>query len=134
MIEEKLSECQNYHYSQSSNVSTIARNIVYAIIGTCWVLIYANGEYHDPCLWIIGALILCFIHLMLDLVHYFGDACSYRQEYFKLNQDIDIDRHEEYMNRVSKRSFRFLKAKFICVSIILIIFVIGVICQLKVFK
>lgn len=133
-IEKKLEECQEYHYSQSSKVSSLSRNIVYGIIGTCWVLIYAENRYHEPCLWIVIALGLSFIYLILDLIHYFSDSCSYRCEYFRLSRDKNNEgieyRHEEYMDIVSKRSFHLLIAKFVCVLIIAVIFIIGILSQL----
>ena len=136
-IEEKLKECQGYHYSQSSKVSSLSRNIVYGIIGTSWVLIYANGSYHQPCTWLIIALGLSFVYLLLDLTHYLSDSCSYRREYFRLDRDKKTEgilyRHEEYMDGVSKRSFHLLIAKFICVLVIAVIFVIGILRQLEIF-
>lgn len=107
-VKKELEECQGYHYSQSSKVSSLSRNIVYGIIGTGWVLIYADNQYHEPCTWLIIALGLSFVYLLLDLAHYFSDSCSYRREYFRLNQDKKAEgilhRHEEYMDGVSKRS------------------------------
>lgn len=134
-MEEKLKECQEYHYSQSSNVSKLARTVVYGMIGTLWILIYSNNVYREPCLWVKIALGLCFFYLLLDLGHYFWDACNYRNEYFRLereqNREGILYRHEEYMNRVSIRSFRLLIVKFISVFVISAVFLIGVLVQLK---
>lgn len=136
-VKKELEECQGYHYSQSSKVSSLSRNIVYGIIGTCWVLIYANNHYNKPCTWLIIALGLSFVYLLLDLAHYFSDSCSYRKEYFRLDRDKKTEgilyRHEEYMDGVSKRSFHLLIAKFICVLVIAVIFVIGILRQLEIF-
>ena len=137
-IDKLKEECQDYHYSQSSKVSAISRNIVYGIIGTCWVLIYADNHYHKPCLWIIITLCLCFVYLLLDLVHYFSDSCSYRNESFRLDRDKNKDgilyRHEEYMDCVSKRSFRFLILKFIFMLVIAVLFLIGILRQLEIWN
>ena len=131
--QEKLqSECQEYHYSQSSKVSNLSRNIIYGIIGTCWILIYADNRYHEPCIWLTITMALCFIYLLLDLIHYFSDACSYRNEYFKLNYNTSVDRHETFMNTVSKRSFHLLIAKFTSIIVIAIIFIIGILTQLRI--
>lgn len=136
-VKKELEECQGYHYSQSSKVSSLSRNIVYGIIGTGWVLIYADNQYHEPCTWLIIALSLSFVYLLLDLVHYFSDSCSYRREYFRLDRDQKTEgilyRHEEYMDGVSKRSFHLLIAKFVCVLMIAVIFVIGILRQLEIF-
>lgn len=133
-IEKKLKECQEYHYSQSSKTSSLSRNIVYGIIGTCWVLIYADNKYHEPCWWIMITIGISFVYLLLDLAHYFSDSYSYKKEYFELEQKKNIEDHEAYMNSVSKRSFRLLTAKFICVLIIAVIFVIAIIHQLGIFQ
>lgn len=135
-IEKRLEECQNYHYSQSSQVSALSRNIVYGVIGTSWVLIYANGVYHKPCVLLIITLALSFIYLLLDLAHYFSDSCSYRNQFFRLDADKHTDgilfRHEEYMDQVSKRSFHLLTAKFISILIVSITFIISTIYQLNI--
>lgn len=137
-MEEKLKECQEYHYNQSSKVSSLARTIVYGIIGTLWILIYSDNIYREPCLWIKIALGLSFAYLLLDLAHYFWDSCNYRNEYFRLEQERNRDgilhRHEEYMDRVSKRSFHILKAKFISVLIISAVFLIGILVQLGIYQ
>ena len=132
-IDKRLEECQNYHYSQSSKVSALSRNIIYGMIGTCWVLIYADNQYHKPCWWIIIALGLSFAYLLLDLVHYFSDSYSYRNEYFEIEHKKNIEGHEAYMNKVSKRSFHLLIAKFICGLVISVVFVIAIIRQLEIF-
>lgn len=136
-VKKELEECQGYHYSQSSKVSSLSRNIIYGIIGTGWVLIYADNQYHEPCTWLIIALGLSFVYLLLDLTHYFSDSCSYRREYFRLDQNKKtagiLYRHEEYMDGVSKRSFHLLIAKFVCVLMIAVIFVIGILRQLEIF-
>lgn len=134
IIEKELSECQNYHYSQSSKVSSLSRNIVYGIIGTCWVLIYADNLYHEPCIWIIITLGLGFVYLLLDLAHYFSDSCSYKKEYFELEQKKNTEVHEEFMNKVAKRSFALLRVKFYFVLVIAVAFVIAIIIQLNVFQ
>lgn len=135
-MEEELKECQEYHYSQSSKVSTLARTVVYGMIGTLWIFIYSNNVYREPCPWIKIALGLCFFYLLLDLGHYFWDACNYRNEYFRLerekNREGILHRHEEYMNRVSKRSYCLLIVKFISVFVISAVFLIGVLVQLKI--
>ena len=135
-VEKKklLEECQNYHYSQSSKASSLSRTIIYGIIGTCWILIYADNEFHEPCILLEIALASSFIYLLLDLIHYFTDSCSYRKEYFRLNDDLTADRHEKYMDKVSKRSFYILIMKFGLAIVIAVIFIIGTLRQLEVIK
>lgn len=136
-IDKRLEECQNYHYSQSSKVSALSRNIIYGMIGTCWVLIYSNNTFHKPCVGLIITLCLCFAYLLIDLRHYYSDSRSYRNEYFVLdanrtNENI-LNTHEDKMRQVSKRSYRWLKRKYNATLIIAGVFVISVLRQLGVF-
>lgn len=133
-IEKRLSECQDYHYAQSSKVSTISRTLIFGIIGTTWVIIYSNNTFTRPVNLLIITLCLSFGYLVLDLIHYFWDACNYRSQSFRLDKERQTDgilhKHEEYMDLVSIRSFRMIVFKFILILIISILFVIGVISQL----
>ena len=36
-LQKLLDECQNFHYAQSSKFSTLARTLVFGIIGTIWI-------------------------------------------------------------------------------------------------
>ena len=87
-----LSECQDYHYKQSSNVSSLARYIIYAIIATIWLTINAESFL---CInwWLRIALFAAFLYLLADIVHYFWDSVSYRREYFKFEKEIGNDIH-----------------------------------------
>lgn len=136
-IDKRLEECQKYHYNQSSKVSTLSRNIIYGMIGTCWVLLYSNNTYHKPCVGLLITLSLCFAYLLIDLIHYFSDSCSYRNAYFVLdanrtNENI-LNTHESNMTRVSKRSYVWLHVKFWTMLLVSIVFVCSVLRQLGVF-
>ena len=67
LVEGKLKQCQDYHYTQSSKVSALGRNIIYGEIGTMWVVMYSNHVYHNPCIMVVIALGLCFIYLLRHL-------------------------------------------------------------------
>lgn len=131
-IEQLISECENYKYTQSSKVSTISRNIIFSMIGTIWVIFYSNGKVIQiPSALLLIALGFSFFYLLLDLIHYYSDTSSYKKESFRLSEEIDIEiqkeRHEEFMNKVSIRSFIIFRAKFWWVIITSIIFVLGII-------
>lgn len=133
-ITKRKEECQNYHYKQSSKVSQLIRNIIYAIIGTIWVMIYKDPGVQSPGAMLTLTLGSCLLYLLVDLIHYFADACSYRVETFRLDRDCNREgilfRHEEYMDRVSKRSFIMLCVKFGLIILIAVIFVWGILAQL----
>lgn len=131
--DRSVNECQSYHYSQSSKVSSISRTIILGIIGTVWVLIYSeegNGfVLSDMNLLVVVAL--CFIYLLIDLCHYFCDASTYRKESLMLHpedecyldKDIDWGEYESRMVGYTKRSYRWFVAKFISVLAISLYFI-----------
>lgn len=128
-----LSECQDYHYKQSSNVSSLARYIIYAIIATIWLTINAESFL---CInwWLRIALFAAFLYLLADIVHYFWDSVSYRREYFKFEKETSVDdnfpEHEKRMNKFSKRSFVWLCVKFSFLIVISVLFLLGMFFQL----
>ena len=131
--QQLLSECQDYHYKQSSNVSSLARYIIYAIIATIWLTINADSFF---CInWYLRiALFAAFLYLLTDIVHYFWDSVSYRQEYFRFEKEVAVDKnfpeHENRMNRFSKRSFVWLCVKFSFLIVISALFLLGMVFQL----
>lgn len=149
-IKEIIKECEEYQYNQSSNVSRLSRNIIYGIIGTIWILIYDDDTCQDTCIWIRAALVLSCLYLLLDLIHYFVDFLAYRKESYLLSHEVDScdcckeddqlshknktacisRRHKERTLMFSKRSANCLKAKFISILIISVLFLIGVGVQL----
>lgn len=136
-INKQLRACQEYQYSQSSKVSTISRNIVFGEIGTICLVVYTGNTtiIQNPCGCLIIALFLNFFYLLVDLLHYFIDTCYYRLEYYRLDRDRAVEgihfRHLEFMNIVSRRSFRMLIIKFAMVIIISVVFLIGMLIQFK---
>lgn len=133
-IEKNLTECQGYHYSQSSMASTLLRNIIFTIIGVIWVLSYKDTGFLIPNLWLYIALGFSFLYIVFDVIHYFVDSCAYRKQYFKLESMKSRDNaceaeiiksHEDDMTKIAKRSFSMLIAKFITMILTSIVFIIG---------
>lgn len=126
-LEKRKEECEQYHYAQSSKVSTLARNIIYGIVGTIWVIVYSSSEnlVELPCMVLRVCLVTCFLYLLLDLVHYFCDAYSYRKESFQLETVDYLDQHEKYMDKISRRSFIILCIKFGGTIFIAFLFIVG---------
>lgn len=136
LVEGKLKQCQDYHYTQSSKVSALGRNIIYGEIGTMWVVMYSNHVYHNPCIMVVIALGLCFIYLLIDITHYYIDSYCYRREYFILDESRNVegilDKHSEFMYFVARCSFCMLNIKFVGVLIISIIFIIAFLRQFEI--
>jgi len=130
-IEKRKEECEDFHYKQSSKVSTLARNIIYGIIGTIWVIVYSSStkQVELPCMMLTICLMVCFLYLIFDVIHYFADAYSYRKESFRLENVDDFDRHERYMDKISRRSFIIFCVKFGVTIILAILFIWGILQQ-----
>lgn len=117
-------------YEQSTKVSTICRGMVYAIIGTIWIVSYSDGMFYKPTCWLLWTLGLCGLYLVLDMTHYFVDSCFHynrEQKIFaqnKLLQEASKSEKQKYAKN-AKRSFGFLVTKFCLTLLIVIIFVIG---------
>lgn len=139
-ISERIDSCEHFHFVQSSKVSSISRNMIYGIVGTLWVLLYSPTDNKDAkslCPVLLIALCGSFIYLVVDLVHYFWDACNYRSEAFRIDDQREKEgilfRHDEFMAIVSKRSFFIFVLKFIMSVLVSVLFVIGIVIQLKPF-
>ena len=84
------SACESSQNAQSSKVSSISRSMVYGIIGAIWAMMcsqdFEMSQFND-CL--KASVIMGFIYLLLDITHYFVDACRYRLESFRLDKKVD---------------------------------------------
>ena len=130
---KSITECQSYHYSQSSKVSSIARTVVMGIIGTVWVLIYSDStrSFNADNINLLIVMSLCFIYLLVDIGHYFRDAVAYRRESLRLHpedecyQDRDIDwgEYESRMVGYTECSYRWFVTKFVFLCVISVYFI-----------
>ena len=132
---ELLEETQEYMYSQSSKFSSVSRNLVLGILGTIWVITYADKAFDIPNNWLLRSLFVCLFFLLTDVVHYFWDSMSYHKELFTMDkytsqEDLD-DKHEKRMNYISKRSHYFIVAKFMILLFGALFFVIGIILKIQ---
>lgn len=128
-IQRLLDECQGFHYSQSSNFSKLSRTLVFGIIGTIWILSYTEQGFTPNNNWQIWTLIVGFIYLAVDVGHYFSDSCFYRSEYFHFEKEKNVFSHDNRMNKRSQSSYCAIWGKFILLSIICILFIVGFIKQ-----
>ena len=128
--EDKLEDkCKEYLYSQSSKFSSLSRTIVYSLIGVIWIVSYTETGFMLPNNTLLGALILGFIYLSVDIIHYFCDTCFYRSATSFLQENPlskeMIEYHNKRMRKNGLRSFRWIIAKFSLLLIFVFIFFIG---------
>lgn len=121
-LQESIKEANKYKYDQSSKASELIRKIVFAIIGSCWVLMFTQGQYHEANVFLKITIALGFIYLLFDVLHYFCDACSYHHHAQKMEEGATIDYLEKTYKpanlHISRRSFVFfvLKVSF-CIAV-----------------
>jgi len=124
-----LDETQKYMYQQSSKFSSVSRSLIFGIIGTIWVLTYAEGKIHVPNYWLLFSLISGLLFLLTDVIHYFWDSMSYQRELYRLDKyecQEELDKiHEKIMDKINKRSNGFLVVKFIILIISSVLFTCG---------
>lgn len=65
LLKEKIQEANDYKYAQSSNGSRLIRKIVFAIIGSCWILMFAQGKYQEANVFLKITITCSFIYLLL---------------------------------------------------------------------
>lgn len=133
-----LDECQGYKYSQSSNFIKLSRTVVFGIIGTIWILSYSDGEFeiHNTCL--ITSLFCAFLHILMDLLHYFVDMIFYKKEYVRFADDRGcanaIEKHDKRMDNQAAVSFGFVCVNAVVLLLTAISFIRGFIFQFKMFE
>ena len=131
--EELLSECQTYKYNQSSNFIQLSRTVVFGIIGTIWILSYSHGSFTIHNTILIVSLILAFIHILIDLLHYFCDMVFYKREYVRFASeqynDNAIKNHDDRMDNNAKKSFLFVVVNSAVLLLTVICFIVGFISQ-----
>ena len=133
-LQKLLDECQNFHYAQSSKFSTLARTLVFGIIGTIWILSYSTNGFNPSNNCLLWSLIVSFLYLAVDVCHYFWDSCFYRSEYFNFEKEKEILKHDERMEERARKSFNSLIAKFAILIIICILFIVGFVQQYNVIE
>lgn len=128
-VQKLLDECQSYHYAQSSKFSTLARTLVFSVLGTIWVVSYSDQGFIPSNNFLIWALIVGFAYLVVDVCHYFFDSRFYKKEYFKFEKEKNISQHDSRMSKRSQLSYRAIWGKFIILIVICVLFIIGFVKQ-----
>lgn len=138
LIREKIKEANEYKYSQSSKGSELIRKIVFAIIGSCWVLMFAKGKYQDTNIFLKMTIALSFVYLLLDVMHYFWDTCSYHHHAQNMEQCTTSNYMEHVYKpadlRIGRRSFIFFTLKVIFCFLVSGAFLLGMFIEPLYFK
>lgn len=129
-IEKATQEAGNYQSQQSAKTSELIRKIVFAIIGSCWVLIFTeDGTYQDTNIYLQLAIAGSFVYLILDIVHYFWDTCSYYRNVQNISKCMTADYIQDvYIHEreyIAKRSFVIFCIKTLVCLIVAALFLSG---------
>ena len=114
-LQNEIKQAEKYKYDQSSKGSELIRKIVFAIIGSCWILMFANGKYQDTNVFLKVTIACSFIYLLLDVTHYLWDTCSYHAHAQNMVQCTSSDYFENVYKpadvKITQRSFVFFISK-----------------------
>ena len=136
--QELQDETQQFMYAQSSKFSSVARNLILGVIGTVWVLTYAEGTLNFPNGWLFSSLLAGLSFLLIDVIHYYTDSLSYNRELYRLDKyvsqrDLDV-KHEPKMDSINKRSHIFIVMKFWVLILTSILFIMGLLLKTSVIQ
>lgn len=133
------SSCEDSQNVQSGKVSSISRMTIYAIIGTIWFFL---SQKKNSLLFVDNKLlkwtiIACFIYLLVDITHYFIDACRYRYNSFKLDgndlcDECKLNQCKKALDNIAIWSFIAIVIKFILVIATSVVFLFGMINYLNI--
>lgn len=123
-------ELQGFMYSQSSKLSSVSRNLIFGILGTIWIMTYVEGKLTIPTPQLFYALLISLFFLAVDVLHYFLDSISYHHQQYNLDTYKTFEElryvYDRDMDRINKRSHRFIIWKTLVLFIASMLFVWGI--------
>ena len=123
-------ELQGFMYSQSSKLSSVSRNLVFGILGTIWIMTYAEGKLTIPTPQLFYALLFSLLFMAVDVLHYFLDSISYHRQQYNLDTYKTFEElsyvYDRDMDGINKRSHKFILWKTLVLMIASILFVWGI--------
>ena len=125
-----LDSIQGDFIAQSGTLSTVTRTTTGVILGTVWAICYKEQEIEIPNIWLLLSLVVSILFLVVELLHYLFDSIFYHNksdEIVEGGENIDYNKIYKEVQKHSKCSFRFLKAKAYIVIALCVVFVIGII-------
>lgn len=126
-----IDTAQKCHADQSATFSQNSRKIIWAIIGTNWVLIFSNNKIDFPNAVILISILLNIFYLILDCLHYYLDTNFYYNISKEIpREDYNVNTPSEYnkiMEEYSSNSLKWFKIKAFNLLVNIIIFIVGLI-------
>lgn len=123
-------ELQGFMYSQSSKLSSVSRNLIFGILGTIWIMTYAEGKLTISGPQLFYALLFSLLFMAVDVLHYFMDSISYHRQQYKLDTYKTYEElrnvYDRDMDRINKRSHKFIIGKTLILMLASIMFVWGI--------
>ena len=114
-LQKEIEKVNDYKYKQSGKGSDLIRKIVFAIIGSCWILMFTKGKYQETNIFLKVTIACSFVYLLLDVLHYLLDTCSYHAHAQIMEQCTTSDYYENVYKpddlKISRRSFGFFISK-----------------------
>ena len=121
-------ESQNEMSDLTSNFSTVARTLMFGIIGTIWIITYTEEGLNFSNPWLFAALSLCLFYFLVDVIHYFCCSMICQSISAKAKDSNTYDEYLKQKRRTEKnnrRSVVFIVIKFIVLIIAATAFCIG---------
>ena len=125
---ELHTRAQKFMSEQSDKFSTVARALMFGIIGTVWIIAYTEAGLSISNRWLIAALILSLLYFLVDVIHYFWNAMSYQdvsKQAKKCNDDEALDDQYDRMKAINGRSVTCVVIKFVVLILAATAFCIG---------
>lgn len=127
--EELENLAQQFMNAQSGNFSSVARKLIFGIIGTIWVITYTDGKLFIPNCWLLSSLLFGLLYLFIDVTQYYFYTMNYQNETKKLSkyplEEDPKSKFDEAMKRINHRGIIIIKCKFFALLITAILFGVG---------
>lgn len=128
-IELLIDNAQECHQSQSKSFSDLGRKMIWAMLGTIWIIVFSNNKIFFPNDFLKLSVIFGFIYMAIDVIHYSTDTCFY----FYISKKIprvnfterDVDKYVNKLENYSNISFSFCILKMIILIPMSLIFICG---------
>lgn len=124
LVDNYAKKIENY----SASASTIGRNIIWALVGTVWFLIYnkEDGKVFIPNGWIGFSFFLSFVYLSLDYFQYVLNTLIYQKTEKEIRKDKDnVDLVNKHVRRCNENNAKYVSFTFYGKSMVLVIDVIA---------
>ena len=101
--------------------SSVARTLLFGIIGTIWVITYTGEGLDFPNCWLLSSLSICLFYFLVDVIHYFFSAMIYQNISKKAKE---CETFKQY-NVQKKRTYKINRNTVIIIYIKFIVLIIA---------